>query len=264
MAHVFATQTLLQRRAQTLAINISGTLRAGVTAKDLILAIISRIGVAGGTGRVLEYRGSAIDALGMDERMTICNMSIEAGARAGMIAPDDITYAYLESRARAPKGTAWQEAVQYWRTLPSDAGARYDSEVSLDGSAVEPMITYGTNPGMAVPITGSIPERSADPVFAHALAYMGLKAGQPIADQPIDVVFIGSCTNGRLSDLRGRSPAARRPQDRPRRAGAGRSRFAADQAGRGSRRPGSHIPRCRRRMARIRLLDVHRDERRYR
>ena len=202
VAHVFATQCLLQRRARTLAIDVSGRLRDGVTAKDLILTIISRIGVAGGTGHVIEYRGSAVAALGMDERMTVCNMSIEAGARAGMIAPDEITYAYLESRERAPKGAAWQEALQYWRSLPGDAGAAFDREASLDGSAVEPMITYGTHPGMAVPVTGSIPENSSDPVFTHALTYMGLTAGQPIANQPIDVVFIGSCTNGRLSDLR--------------------------------------------------------------
>jgi 3-isopropylmalate/(R)-2-methylmalate dehydratase large subunit len=202
VAHVFATQCLLQRRAKTLAINVSGTLRAGVTAKDLILAIISRIGVAGGTGHVIEYRGTAVVALGMDERMTVCNMSIEAGARAGMIAPDDVTFAYLESRPRAPKAGAWAEALQYWRSLPSDAGARFDSEVSLKAEMIEPMVTYGTNPGMAVPVSGSIPEKSDDPVFAHALDYMGLKAGQPIANQPIDVVFIGSCTNGRLSDLR--------------------------------------------------------------
>jgi 3-isopropylmalate/(R)-2-methylmalate dehydratase large subunit len=203
VGHVFATQCLLQRRAKTFAIHVSGALRAGVTAKDLILAIINRIGVAGGTGQVLEYRGGAIASLGMDERMTICNMSIEAGARAGMIAPDDTTYAYLESRPRAPKGAAWREAVEFWRTLPSDTDAKFDNEVQLDGSAVEPMVTYGTHPGMAIPVSGSIPERSADPVFNHALEYMGLKAGQPIANQRIDVVFIGSCTNGRLSDLRG-------------------------------------------------------------
>jgi len=203
VAHVFATQCLLQRRARTLAIEVSGTLRPGVTAKDLILAIISRIGVAGGTGHVIEYRGSTVTALGMDERMTVCNMSIEAGARAGMIAPDQVTFAYLESRPRAPRGGAWNEALQYWRSLPSEPGARFDRTVELDGAAVEPMITYGTHPGMAVAVSGAIPEKSSDPVFAHALAYMGLKAGQPIADQPIDVVFIGSCTNGRLSDLRG-------------------------------------------------------------
>jgi 3-isopropylmalate/(R)-2-methylmalate dehydratase large subunit len=202
VAHVFATQCLLQRKPRTLAISVEHALAEGVTAKDLILAIIQRIGVAGGTGHVIEYRGSAIRALGMDERMTVCNMSIEAGARAGMIAPDETTYAYLADRPRAPQGAAWQEALARWRTLPSDVDATFDREESFDGAAVEPMITYGTNPGMSVAVTGSIPERRADPVFERALAYMGLHAGEPIADRPIDVVFIGSCTNGRLTDLR--------------------------------------------------------------
>ena len=202
VAHVFATQCLLQRKPRTLALTIEQALAPGVTAKDLILAIINRIGVAGGTGHVIEYRGPAIRALGMEERMTVCNMSIEAGARAGMIAPDETTYAYLEGRPRAPQGEAWAEALARWRALPSDAGAVFEREVTLDAAAVEPMITYGTHPGMSVPVTGSIPERSADPVFERALTYMGLHAGEPIADRPIDVVFIGSCTNGRLSDLR--------------------------------------------------------------
>ncbi len=202
VAHVLATQCLLQRKPHTLAITIEGSLASGVTAKDLILTIINRIGVAGGTGHVIEYRGPAIRALGMEERMTVCNMSIEAGARAGMIAPDDTTHDYLQGRLRAPQGEAWREALTRWRTLPSDAGAVFDREVTLDGAAVEPMITYGTNPGMSVPVTGSIPERRADPVFDRALAYMGLHAGEPIAGHPIDVVFIGSCTNGRLTDLR--------------------------------------------------------------
>ncbi|HTW73665.1 MAG TPA: 3-isopropylmalate dehydratase large subunit [Steroidobacteraceae bacterium] len=203
VAHVFATQCLLQRKPRTLALTIEQALAPGVTAKDLILAIINRIGVAGGTGHVIEYRGPAIRALGMEERMTVCNMSIEAGARAGMIAPDETTYAYLEGRPRAPQGEAWAEALARWRALPSDAGAVFEREVTLDAAAVEPMITYGTHPGMSVPVTGSIPERSADPVFERALTYMGLHAGEPIADRPIDVVFIGSCTNGRLTDLRG-------------------------------------------------------------
>jgi 3-isopropylmalate/(R)-2-methylmalate dehydratase large subunit len=202
VAHVFATQCLLQRKPRTLSISVDHTLSAGVTAKDLILAIINRIGVAGGTGHVIEYRGTAIRALGMDERMTVCNMSIEAGARAGMIAPDETTYAYLAGRARVPGSDAWNEALARWRELPSDAGARFDREVTLDAAAVEPMITYGTNPGMSVPVTGSIPEGRTDPVFERALAYMGLHAGEPIAERPVDVVFIGSCTNGRLTDLR--------------------------------------------------------------
>ena len=202
VAHVLATQCLLQRKPRTLAVEVDGTLRAGVTAKDLILAIIGRLGVAGGTGHVIEYRGSTIRALDMDERMTVCNMSIEAGARAGMIAPDETTHAYLAPRPRAPKGEAWERAVSDWQTLPSDPGARYDRELRLDAAAIEPMITWGTNPGMVVPVTGTIPQQGSDAAFARALAYMGLEAGQPIRDQPVNVVFIGSCTNARLTDLR--------------------------------------------------------------
>jgi len=202
VGHVLATQCLLQRKPRTFAINVNGTLRPGVTAKDLILAIIGKIGVSGGTGHVIEYRGDTIRALEMDGRMTVCNMSIEAGARAGMIAPDETTYAYLRGRARAPQGADWERAVERWRTLPTDAGARFDKEVDIDGSALEPMITYGTHPGMVVPISGAIPVRNGDAVFAKSLAYMGLEAGAPIKDQAINVVFIGSCTNGRLSDLR--------------------------------------------------------------
>jgi 3-isopropylmalate/(R)-2-methylmalate dehydratase large subunit len=202
VGHVLATQCLLQRKPRTFAINVNGTLRPGVTAKDLILAIIGKIGVSGGTGHVIEYRGDTIRALDMDGRMTVCNMSIEAGARAGMIAPDETTYAYLHGRTRAPQGTDWERAVERWRTLPTDVGARFDQEVDIDGSALEPMITYGTHPGMVVPISGAIPVREGDAVFAKSLAYMGLEAGAPIKDQAINVVFIGSCTNGRLSDLR--------------------------------------------------------------
>jgi 3-isopropylmalate/(R)-2-methylmalate dehydratase large subunit len=202
VGHVLATQCLLQRKPRTFAINVSGPLRAGVTAKDLILAIIGKVGVSGGTGHVIEYRGDTIRALDMDERMTVCNMSIEAGARAGMIAPDETTYAYLATRARAPKGAAWERALEEWRQLPTDAGARFDKEIDIDASAVEPMITYGTNPGMVIPITGAIPEKRGDAVFEKSLAYMGLEAGKPIKDQPINVVFVGSCTNGRISDLR--------------------------------------------------------------
>ena len=202
VGHVLATQCLLQRRPRTCAVNVTGTLAAGVTAKDLILALIGRIGVGGGTGHVLEYRGSAIRALGMEERMTVCNMSIEAGARAGMIAPDDKTFAYLEGRPRAPQGAAWERALDAWHLLPGDPGAAFDREVTLDGSGIEPMITYGTHPGMVMPIGATIPVHADDPVFNKALAYMGFSAGAPILDQPVNVVFIGSCTNGRLSDLR--------------------------------------------------------------
>jgi len=201
VGYVLATQCLLQRRPKTLAVEVVGRLAPGVTAKDLVLAIIGRIGVNGGTGHVLEYRGPGTGALSMDERMTICNMSIEAGARAGMVAPDDTTFAYLEGRPLAPKGDAWDRAVADWRTLRTDPGATYDKTVQLDAGAVEPMITYGTNPGMVAPISGRVPERPGDAVFARSLAYMGLHPGDPLRDKRVQVVFIGSCTNARLSDL---------------------------------------------------------------
>jgi 3-isopropylmalate/(R)-2-methylmalate dehydratase large subunit len=201
VGYVLATQCLLQRKPKSLAIEIAGRLGPGVTAKDLVLAIIGRVGVNGGTGHVLEYRGPAIEAMSMDERMTICNMSIEAGARAGMVAPDHTTYEYLKGRPRAPGGEAWERAVADWRMLPSDAGASYDRTVRLDAGAVEPMITYGTNPGMVSPISGRVPERPGDAVFARALSYMGLEPGESLRDKPVQVVFIGSCTNARLSDL---------------------------------------------------------------
>lgn len=201
VGHVLATQCLLQRRPKTLAIEVSGRLREGVTAKDLILAIIGEIGVSGGTGHVIEYRGSAIEALSMDERMTVCNMSIEAGARAGMIAPDDTTFAYLKGRRFAPQGEEWDKAVARWRTLRTDVGARFDRVVSIDANSIEPMITYGTNPGMVVPITGTVPVRAGDAVHAKSLAYMGLSGGEALLGKAIQVVFVGSCTNGRLSDL---------------------------------------------------------------
>ncbi|HSY47159.1 MAG TPA: 3-isopropylmalate dehydratase large subunit [Steroidobacteraceae bacterium] len=202
VGHVLATQCLLQRKPRTLAVEVHGALAPGVTAKDLILALIAQLGVDGGTGHVIEYRGDTVRALDMEERMTVCNMSIEAGARAGMIAPDETTYAYLAGRPRAPHGAAWERALADWRTLPSEPGARFDREVHIDAARVEPMITYGTNPGMAIPIGGQIPHREGDAAFARALAYMGLTPGRPIKDQPVNVVFVGSCTNGRLSDLR--------------------------------------------------------------
>jgi 3-isopropylmalate/(R)-2-methylmalate dehydratase large subunit len=202
VGHVLATQCLLQRRPKTLAIEIANRLAPGVTAKDLILAIIGKIGVAGGTGHVIEYRGAAIRAMDMEARMTVCNMSIEAGARAGMIAPDETTFGYLSGKPRAPQGAAWDAALADWRALPTDAGARFDMNVDIDAATLEPMITYGTNPGMVVPISAAIPSRAGDPVFDKALAYMGLTAGEPIKGQPVNVVFLGSCTNGRISDLR--------------------------------------------------------------
>jgi 3-isopropylmalate/(R)-2-methylmalate dehydratase large subunit len=201
VGHVFATQCLLQRKPKTFAVNVAGRLKPGVTAKDLILAIIGKIGVSGGTGYVFEYRGEAIRALSMDERMTVCNMSIEAGARAGMIAPDDTTFRYLADRPRAPRGKDWDAAVARWRALASDPGARFDAAVDIDAGSLEPMITYGTNPGMVLPISAAIPFRAADAVNAKALEYMGFHEGDAMLGKPIDVVFIGSCTNGRLEDL---------------------------------------------------------------
>jgi 3-isopropylmalate/(R)-2-methylmalate dehydratase large subunit len=201
VGHVLATQALLQRKPKTFAVNVEGALKPGVTAKDLILAIIGRIGVAGGTGHVLEYRGSTIRAMTMDERMTVCNMSIEAGARAGMIAPDETTFAYLEGRPRAPAGAAWERAVAHWRTLTTDPGATFDASVSIDAATLEPMITYGTNPGMVLPIGAAIPDKSGDEIFDKALAYMGFHGGEAMLGKRVDVVFIGSCTNGRLADL---------------------------------------------------------------
>ena len=199
VGHVLATQCLLQRKPQTLEVRVDGRLGRGVSAKDLILAVIARLGVGGGTGSVIEYTGSAIRALSMEERMTVCNMSIEAGARAGLIAPDETTFAYLAGRARAPAD--WDRAVAGWRALPTDPGAAYHRSVALDAGALSPMITWGTNPGTGVAITGEVPAPRA-PADEKALRYMGLAPGQPLLGHKVDVVFIGSCTNSRLSDLR--------------------------------------------------------------
>ena len=202
VGHVLATQCILQRKPKTFAINIEGRLPAGVTAKDLILAVIGQVGVSGGTGHVFEYRGEGIRALSMEERMTVCNMSIEAGARAGMIAPDGITYDYLKGRPRAPAGRDWDAARERWALLASDAGAAFDRSVDIDAGAIEPMITYGTNPGMVVPIGGVIPDSAGDAVADKALGYMGFRGGEAMLGKPVNTVFIGSCTNGRLEDLR--------------------------------------------------------------
>lgn len=201
VGYVFATQCLLQRKPKSLAIDVPGRLPAGVTAKDLILAIIGRIGVNGGTGHVIEYRGSAIEALSMDERMTVCNMSIEAGARAGMVAPDETTTAYLKGRPMAPAGADWERAIADWRTLRTDPGAVFDKQVTLDAGSLEPMMTFGTNPGMVTGVGQHVPERPGDEVFAKALKYMGLQPGESLQGKPVQVVFIGSCTNARISDL---------------------------------------------------------------
>jgi 3-isopropylmalate/(R)-2-methylmalate dehydratase large subunit len=208
VAHVLATQCLIQSKPKTMEVRVDGRLQPGVTAKDIILAIIARNGVGGGTGYVFEYTGEAIRALSMEERMTICNMSIEGGARAGMVAPDDTTFEYVAGRPYAPKGAAWDRAVAKWRALPTDEGATYDKVVTLDASSLTPMITYGTNPGMGIPITGRVPtpeeltDASQRVALDKALRYMDLKPGQPLLGQKIDMVFIGSCTNSRISDLR--------------------------------------------------------------
>ena len=205
---VLATQCLLQRKPKTFLVRVDGTLRPGVSAKDIILALIARIGVGGGTGHVFEYAGSAIRSLSMEERMTICNMSIEGGARAGLVAPDETTFAYLKGRPHAPQGADWEAAVARWRSLASDEGARYDKEIVIDANTLEPMVTYGTNPGMGLPISGTIPDpaHESDPAAARALTraleYMDLRAGDSILGRPVNTVFIGSCTNGRISDLR--------------------------------------------------------------
>jgi 3-isopropylmalate/(R)-2-methylmalate dehydratase large subunit len=202
VGHVLATQCLLQRKPRTLAIEVSGEFARGVGAKDLILAIIGEIGVDGGTGHVIEYRGAAIESMSMDERMTVCNMSIEAGARAGMIAPDDTTYRYLEGRPSAPSGDDWDAAVARWRSLRSDPEAAFDRTVFLSANELEPMVTFGTNPGMVVGVNEAVPAGTGDPSFRKALDYMQVEEGKPLTTTPVDVVFVGSCTNSRLSDLR--------------------------------------------------------------
>jgi 3-isopropylmalate/(R)-2-methylmalate dehydratase large subunit len=206
--HVLATQCLLQRQSKTFQVQVNGTLHPGVSAKDIILSLIAQIGIGGGTGSVFEYTGRAIRALGMEERMTVCNMSIEGGARAGLVAPDDTTFEYLIGRPHAPTGAEWDAAIARWKQLPTDEGAAYDRTVAIDADALEPMITFGTNPGMGVSINAPVPDPSqvADPMerdsIAKALLYMGLEGGKPLVGHPIDVVFIGSCTNSRISDLR--------------------------------------------------------------
>ena len=206
--HVMATQTLPLKPFKTMAINVEGELRPGVTAKDIILAVIAKIGTGGGQGYVLEYRGSAIRQLSMEARMTICNMSIEAGARAGMVAPDETTFEYVKGREHAPKGEDWDRAVEYWRTLPTDEGAVFDAEVNIDASSLEPFVTWGTNPGQGVLLSDAVPSPDdfSDPneraAAERALEYMDIEAGTPMKEIPVDAVFMGSCTNSRLDDLR--------------------------------------------------------------
>ena len=206
--HVLATQALPQTRAKTMAVNVEGDLPDGVTAKDIVLAIIGKIGTGGGIGHVIEYRGSAIRELSMEGRMTVCNMSIEAGARAGIIAPDETTFAYIKGRDHAPKGEEWEEALTYWKSLPSDEGATFDVEVFIDATTLVPHVTWGTNPAQVVPIDSVIPDPASyeteneRDAAARALTYMGLTAGTPVKEIPVDTVFLGSCTNSRIEDLR--------------------------------------------------------------
>jgi len=206
--HVLATQTLIQKPAKNMRITVDGALADGVTAKDVILAIIGKIGTAGGTGHVIEFAGSAIRGLSMEGRMTVCNMAIEAGARAGMIAPDETTFAYLQDRPMTPKGEHWDKAVAYWRSLPSDEGARYDSEIAMAAEDIAPTVTWGTSPEDAIAINGVVPDptKEKDPSkrakIERAIEYMGLEAGQKLTDIKVDTVFIGSCTNSRIEDLR--------------------------------------------------------------
>jgi 3-isopropylmalate/(R)-2-methylmalate dehydratase large subunit len=206
--HVLATQTLPQHKPAQMAVNVTGELPYGVTAKDLILAVIAQIGIGGGVGHVIEYRGAAIRGLSMEGRMTVCNMSIEGGARAGLIAPDDTTFSYLEGRPHAPRGAGWERALDYWRSLPTDPDASFDHEVTVDAAALTPFVTWGTNPGQAAPLTSSVPDpeaiadAGARSSAQRALRYMGLAPGIPLSDIQVNTVFVGSCTNGRLEDLR--------------------------------------------------------------
>jgi 3-isopropylmalate/(R)-2-methylmalate dehydratase large subunit len=206
--HVLATQTLLQNKPKSYEVLVEGQLQPGVTAKDIILALLAKIGVGGGTGHVFEYRGPAIRGLGMEQRMTICNMSIEGGARAGLVAPDDITFEYIAGKKYAPHGQAWDSAVSQWRKLATDEGAAFDKSVTIDANSLQPMITFGTNPGMGLPLTQAIPDPdkianlSERRTMESALAYMDLQPGRPLLGHAVDVVFIGSCTNSRISDLR--------------------------------------------------------------
>jgi len=201
VGHVLATQCVLQRKPKTLAIAVTGQLPAGVTAKDVILATIGQIGVDGGTAHVIEFRGTTITAMDMEARMTVCNMSIEAGARAGMIAPDDTTIEYLSGRPRSPQGAAWDAAISRWLALPGDADATFDRTVDIDAATLQPMVTFGTNPGMVIPVNDPVPDAGGDSGFRKALDYMQLSAGKPLSEAAVDIVFIGSCTNSRLSDL---------------------------------------------------------------
>ena len=265
--HVLATQCLVQSRSKTLHILVHGKRPRGVTAKDIILAIIGKIGISGGTGHVAEYGGEAIRDLSMDGRMTVCNMTIEGGARAGMIAPDDTTFAYMEGRPFVPRGKALEDAVDRWKQLKSDDGARFDMTVELQAKDIAPQVTWGTNPGMVTSVTGRVPEPGSfhdlndQKATESALKYMGLKAGTPIVDIPVDRVFIGSCTNSRLDDLRAAAHlVAGKHVAQQHQASADRARFARHQSASRKRRPRQNFPRRRFRVARRWLQHVHRHE----
>ena len=267
VTHALATQTLMLRKPSTLRVTIEGALQPGVTAKDVALHVVQRLGAAGGTGCAVEYAGTAVDAMDIEARMTLCNLSIELGARVGMVAPDAKTLAYLEGREHAPRGDAWTRAVAHWKTLPSDPGAHCDREVTIDASAIPPTITWGTSPEQTLPIDGRIPDPQAAPDAAKrqewqaALDYMGLAAGAPIAGTRIDRVFIGSCTNSRLSDLRAGRCAARPPRRGPCRR-LGRAGLRERQACCRGRGPARALRGRRLRMARTGLQHVRRRQRR--
>ena len=260
--HVMATQTLSLKPFKTMAINVEGTLRPGVTAKDIILAVIAKIGTGGGQGYVLEYRGSAIRALSMDARMTICNMSIEAGARAGMVAPDETTYGYMKGRPHAPQGADWDAAVEYWNTLRTDDDAVFDVQVDLDADTLEPFVTWGTNPGQGVSLSGpcrhpeDFGDENAKAAAERALQYMGLEAGTPMKDIRVDTVFLGSCTNSRMEDLRAAADIIRGRKKDPEHPDAGGAGLGTRPARSRSRGPGPGVQGLRCRVALCRLLHV--------
>ena len=267
--HVLATQCIVQARPRTMEVRFTGMPAAGVTAKDLVLALIRRIGTAGATGHVIEYTGDAIRALSMEGRMTVCNMSIEAGARAGMVAPDTTTFAYLQGRPRAPTRQAWERARRRWEGLTTDPGAVYDVTVTIDAAALGPQVTWGTSPGMTADITERIPDPADAPSdadrqsYQRALEYMGLRPGTPLEGLKVDRVFLGSCTNARIEDLREAAKLARGTQGGRRRAGDGGARVAAGEGAGRARRAGPDLHRGRLRVAQSRLLDVSRHERRH-
>ena len=264
--HVLATQTLPQARPKTMAVNVNGELPAGVTAKDIVLALIAKVGTGGGQGYIVEYRGSTIESLSMEGRMTICNMSIEWGAKAGMIAPDETTFAYLQGRPHAPEGTDWDTALAYWQTLRSDPDAVFDAEVDLDAGQLTPFVTWETDPGQGVPLGAEVPDPE---IFAEegdrtaatkALEYMALEPGQKMRDIRVDTVFLGSCTNGRIEDLRAAAGVIRGHHVADHVRMLGGSRVCAGSLAGGVRGAGRDLQRCRCRVAGCRLFDVSGNE----